>query len=386
MKIEALGLGWMFVLGASACAVTGDETGSAEPQTTMTTMTADELRTAGHARVCTSADDEAHCHARAVVDAAGAVRPNSLPAGYRPADLRSAYAITGSGSAATTIAVVVALGYPRAETDLATYRSTFGLPACIAASGCFRKVNQTGGTTYPAADVGWSEESALDLDMASAICPNCKLLLVEATTASNANLAAAENEAAALGAHVIGNSYGGGESGSTAFEAAYNHPGIAITASAGDSGFGVEFPASSPHVTAVTGTSLSPASTKRGWTETALGPSGCSTTYAKPTWQHDTFCTKRTVVDVAAVGDPNTGVAVFGPTSSTASAWLVFGGTSVSAAIIAGVYGVNGGPVTYGSDPYAHPTGLFDITTGPGAGPGYDLATGMGTPDGTTAF
>ena len=151
----------------------------------------------------------------------------------------------------------------------------------------------------------------------------------------------------------------------TSYESAYNHPGIAITVSSGDGGYGVEFPASSPHVTAVGGTHLVTASNSRGWTETAWSGagSGCSTVYAKPSWQHDTGCSKRTVADVSAVADPNTGVAVYGPTSSRQSGWLVFGGTSVAAPLIAGVYGVNGGAVNYGSDPYANPLALFDVTS-----------------------
>jgi hypothetical protein len=197
---------------------------------------------------------------------------------------------------------------------------------------------------------------------------------------------------------VISNSYGGGESGSTSVEASYNHSGIAVTASSGDNGFGVEFPASSPHVTAVGGTSLRTSTNTRGWTETVWSGagSGCSTTYAKPSWQHDTGCSRRTVADVSAVADPNTGVAVFGPSSSTTSAFLVFGGTSVAAPLVGAVYAVNGGTVNFGSDPYAHTSALFDVTSGSNGScggsylctgkVGYDGPTGLGTPNGTAAF
>jgi subtilase family serine protease len=377
---------------ASACAMSEDAV--------TTTMTDDEIRVADHIRTCDSPSAEVRCHARVLVDKAGTIIPNATPAGLGPTQLRSAYTITSSGSSATTIAIVDAFGYPNAESDLATYRSTFGLPPCTTANGCFRKVNQNGGTTFPATDTGWSQETALDLDMASAICPSCKLLLVEANDATFANLAAAVNRAATMGAHVISNSYGGGESGSTAVEASYNHAGIAITASSGDSGFGVEFPASSPHVIAVGGTSLRTSTSARGWTETVWSGagSGCSTTYAKPSWQHDTGCARRTVADVSAVADPNTGVAVFGPSSATASAFLVFGGTSVAAPLVGGVYGVNGGAVNFGADPYAHTGSLFDVTSGSnsrrGCSPsylctgvaGYDGPTGLGTPNGTAAF
>jgi subtilase family serine protease len=361
-------------------------------------MTADEIAVAPHARVCAAPlPGEASCHARVIVDANGQRAPNATPAGLGPAQLRDAYKITGTGSSSTIIAIVDAYGYPNAESDLAQYRSTFGLPPCTSANGCFRKVDQRGGTNFPRTDIGWAQESALDLDMASAICPSCKLLLVEGDSNSFANLAAAVDEAARLGAHVISNSYGGGEGGASV-EPSYNHAGVAVTVSSGDAGFGVEFPASSPHVTAVGGTSLRVANNARGWSETAWSGagSGCSTVFAKPPWQTDPGCANRTVADVSAVADPNTGVAVFAPTTPKSSSFLVFGGTSVSAPLVGGVYAVNGGSVTFGSDPYSHTSALFDVTSGSNgscggsylctAGVGFDGPTGLGTPNGTNAF
>jgi len=346
----------------------------------------------------------AHCHARIVSDASGhilsvKVPPPAGPSGYSPASLRSAYAITGSGSSSTIVAIVDAYGYTNAEADLGVYRAQFGLPSCTTANGCFKKLNQQGQQgSYPAQNTGWAQESALDLDMASAMCPNCKIYLIEATSATFANLAAAENTAAATGAHAISNSYGGGESGSQTYEPSYNHAGIAITVSSGDSGYGVQFPASSPHVTAVGGTHLVSGGGTRGWTETVWSGagSGCSALYTKPTWQHDSGCSRRTVADVSAVADPATGVAVYGPVNARKSGWLVFGGTSVASPLIAGVYGVNGGSVTYGSDPYNNTSALFDVTSGSNgscggsylctAGPGYDGPSGLGTPNGSSAF
>src|SRR5438105_348058 len=177
----------------------------------------------------------ARCFAHVVTDARGnpmngKLSPNAgSPSGYGPSDLRSAYNITTNGT--TTIAIVDADGYSNAESDLATYRAQYGLPACTTANGCFRKVNQSGVQgNYPRDDTGWSQESALDLDMASAMCPGCKLVLVEASSNSFANLAAAVNTAASIaGVTVISNSYGGGESGSQSYESAYNHPGKAVT-------------------------------------------------------------------------------------------------------------------------------------------------------------
>lgn len=341
----------------------------------------------------------ARCHARVVTTKDGIILVSTTtPSGYGPGDLRDAYKITTNGVKTTIVAAVTAYGYTNAEADLAVYRAHYGWPACTTANGCFKKLNQSGAQgPYPAQNLGWAQEAALDLDMASAMCPACQIWLVEANSATSANLAASVDTAASLGAHAISNSYGSTDNASTkALESHYNHPGIAITASADDDSFGSpEFPAASPHVTAVGGTHLVRNVSARGWAETAIAAGGC-TTYKKPAWQTDTGCTKRTDVDVAAVADPNTGVAVYGPVTGTTSGWMEFGGTSVSAPIIAGVYGVNGGTVTYGSNPYAHPTALFDITSGGGAactpayictaGPGYDGPTGMGTPDGATAF
>jgi len=354
-----------------------------------------------HSSVCPgpASPDSARCHAHIVVDDSGSPLASAGPSGYAPADLRSAYNITATGSTGTIIAIVDAYGYPNAESDLATYRSQFGLPACTTANGCFKKLNQSGVQgSYPRTDTGWSQESALDLDMASAMCPNCKLILVEASSSSFQNLATAVSTAASFGAHVISNSYGGGESGSAAYEPYYNLAGVAVTVSSGDGGYGVEFPASSPHVIAVGGTSLSRSSSSRGWSETAWSGagSGCSTVYAKPNWQTDTGCAMRTVADVSAVADPNNGVAVYGPSNRKNSAWLVFGGTSVAAPLIGGIYGANGGSVSYGSDPYSHISSLYDVTSGSNgscgssylctAGVGYDGPTGLGTPNGITGF
>jgi subtilase family serine protease len=354
-----------------------------------------------HARVCTgpAPEGEARCHAHLVMNDSGQVMAALTPSGYSPSDLRSAYNVTGTGASSTVIAIVDAFGYPNAERDLGTYRSQFGLPACTTANGCFKKVNQRGVQgSYPTTNTGWSQETALDLDMASAMCPGCTLLLVEADSATFQNLATAVNTAAAMGAHAISNSYGGGESGSSSFEPFYNYAGIAVTVSSGDGGFGVEFPASSPHVTAVGGTSLVRSSNSRGWSESAWSGagSGCSAVYAKPTWQTDSGCARRTVADVSAVADPNTGVAVFAPANSSTSAWLVFGGTSVAAPLIAGIYGVNGTAVNHGNDPYRHVSSLNDVTSGSNgscggsylctAVVGYDGPTGLGTPNGIAAF
>jgi subtilase family serine protease len=365
---------------------------------------------------CTTTPAKGHdaCNAivRENVTPAGTLAPAATtPTGYGPTDLRSAYTLTqaaGSGGTGQTVGIVDAFNDPNAAADLTTYRSHYGLPACTTASGCFRKVSQTGSTTaLPATDTGWAQEESLDIDMASAICPNCKILLVEASSATTANLGKSVNEAVALGATVVSNSYGGGESSSDTSSDSlyYHHPGVAITASAGDDGFGVEYPAASQYVTAVGGTSLTKSTNSRGWAETAWSGSGsgCSAVDPRPTWQGSNsniaaVCARRAVADVSAVADPNTGVAVYDSTPNAgASGWLQFGGTSVSAPIIASVYALagNAATVNFGSYPYSHTTSLNAVTSGSNgscgnrlcrAGTGWDGPTGLGTPHNTTGF
>ncbi len=336
---------------------------------------------------------------------AQAAHPDAIPAGvgYGPSNLQSAYALPSStAGSGQTVAIIDAFNDPNAASDLATYRSDAGLPAC--GSGCFSVVNQNGAASPlppSAGTTGWDVEESLDIDMVSAICPLCHIILVEATSPTTQNLGTAVNAAVNLGAKYVSNSYGGSESSSdpstdTSF---YNHPGVAVTASAGDGGFGVEYPAASQFVTAVGGTSLSTASNARGWTETVWNGtgSGCSADDAKPSWQTDTGCARRTVADVSAVADPNTGVAVFDTFSQ--GGWLEVGGTSASSPIIASVFALAGTPAagTYPSSyPYSHTSNLFDVTSGSNGScspaylctgeVGYDGPTGLGTPDGTAAF
>jgi subtilase family serine protease len=356
-----------------------------------------------HERVCPAKTGRvAACHAEVVTNGKGAPAATTAPRGYGPADLRSAYALPSSGGTGQTVAIVDAYDDPTAEADLGVYRSQYGLGACTTANGCFRKVNQSGGTTPPRSNAGWAQEISLDVDMASAVCPGCRILLVEASSAAFTDLAAAVDTAARLGATTISNSYGGPEFSqetSSTYASHYNHPGIPITVSSGDNGYGVEFPAAAPSVTAVGGTSLRRASgTARGWSETAWSGagSGCSAYVAKPSWQTDTGCARRTVADVSAIADPNTGVAVYDSTRyQGASGWMVFGGTSVAAPVIAGVYALAGNQPAP-SYPYAHTSSLFDVTSGSNgscstaylctARVGFDGPTGLGTPNGIGAF
>jgi subtilase family serine protease len=361
-----------------------------------------------HVAVCPRAipDNQARCLAHIVTDSAGrplvqAATRDTTPSGFGAADLQSAYNIATQGSASTIIAIVDAFGYPDAEKDLGVYRAQYGLPACTSKNGCFTKYNQKGRVgKYPPFNLGWAQETSLDLDMASAMCPKCKIILVEGDNQSTKNLGKAVDLAATLGAHVISNSYTGHEKNSTRFEADYDHPGVAITAATGDDGYGLGFPAASEHVIAVGGTHLVKSSNARGWTETVWGGagSGCSHFYPKPKWQTDTGCPRRMAADVSAVADPSTGVAVYGPVNNNGSNWFVLGGTSVATPIIGGVFGNNGGPVNDASSLYSNTSALNDVTSGTN-GPcpgkpayycngevGYDGPTGLGTPNGNTAF
>jgi subtilase family serine protease len=335
----------------------------------------------------------------------GRVRHASAPIGYGPSDLHAAYSLPMSGGTGT-IAIVDAYDDPSAERDLAVYRTQFHLPACTTANGCFRKVGQGGeSSSLPSADPGWAQEISLDLDMASAICPKCKLLLVEATSSSQANLGAAVNTAVRLGAVAVSNSYGGPDASDRTYGRYYHHRGVAITASTGDNGYGVSYPASSKWVTAVGGTRLTRSSrAHRGWAESAWSGSGsgCSS-YNRTTWQKSstTSCNGRAVADVAAVADPATGVAVYDSTPfEQTSGWLTFGGTSAAAPIIAGVYALAGNTssVSDGSYVWAHHSGfaLNDVSSGStgdcstprwcSARRGWDGPTGWGTPSGLGAF
>ena len=333
---------------------------------------------------------------------AGIASP-ATPSGLAPADLVSAYALPSTtAGAGLTVAIVGAYDLPTAEADMAVYRAQFSLPACTAGSGCFRKVDQNGGTAYPSsgAGTGWDSEAELDLDMVSAICPNCSILLVEADDNQIENLGRGVDTAVSMGAIAVSNSYTAAEwPGATSLESRYDHPGVAITAASGDNGYagGVNFPASSPHVVGVGGTTLTADGSTRGWTETvwAATGSGCSTLEAKPFWQTDGACPTRTVADIAAVADPATGIATYDPGHA---GWGVAGGTSVGSPIIAAIFALAGGPAAGSEAPrslYAQRGGLWDVTSGSNgscgsylctAGAGFDGPTGLGTPNGVAAF
>ncbi len=379
------------------------------------------------ADVCSAAVSAgyAHCLAHVRTDAwARERRPlahgSRLPAStlgnggaYDPSYLRSAYDTPSStGGIGQTVAIVDAYDDPYAESNLAYYRSYFGLPACTSASGCFRKVNQSGVTgSYPRGNSGWGEEISLDLDMVSAICPNCHILLVEASSNSLESLGTAVNTAVRLGANVVTNSYGASEYSTESSAAAYyyDHPGVAITAASGDSGYGVEFPAAAPTVTAVGGTTLYQATnsgsrdaTEGAWSEAG---SGCSAYEPQQAWQLALVteytlsgCYKRIVADVSAVANPSTGVWVYD--TYGLRGFAIFGGTSASTQIVGAVYALADNTSTSGtpsSYPYGDRGALNYVHAGSNGSCGtylcdaadsayYNGPTGLGTPNGAAAF
>ncbi len=344
-----------------------------------------------------------------------------------PERLHQAYNLPNETAAGSTqtIAVVDAFDDPTAEADLAVYDKQFGLAPCTTENGCFKKVNQEGNTSpLPKTEGGWATEISIDVQMARAICQSCHILLVEANSEEFSDLGAGVNAAAKAGATEISNSYGGTEEPSfTSLNASdYNHPGILVAASSGDCGYlnklcpsfrvGANFPASSPDVLAVGGTSLTEEAgvwSSSAWEE---GGSGCSTVFNAPLWESAvanfsaTGCgANRAIADISAIGNPNTGVDVYDSTPETPggpTGWGVWGGTSVASPIVAAEFGLAGGSqgVSYpAATLYAHagePADLYDVTTGSdgscgtaticNAAAGFDGPTGLGSPIGLSAF
>lgn len=341
----------------------------------------------------------------------------TTPTGLGPSDLQDAYQIDPAVTVTDrpTVAIVIAYGYSALASDLAVYRAHYGLPECTIASGCLKVVNQSGSTSplpaNPPVSDDWTVETALDIDMVSAGCPKCNIIVVQATDSSDVNMYAAEDAAAALAPNVISNSWGGAEpSDPASAETHFDHPGIAIFTAAGDAGYnnqyspngsGPDYPGTSTHVIAVGATRLVRATNTRGWTETAwsvtgtrdksAGGSACSASIAKPSYQSDSPCTHKATTDISAVGDPTTGVAVY---NAANAGWITVGGTSASAPLIAAIFAATGnGTQTSGAFIAANASKLYDVVSGNNgtcpssklcnAGSGWDGPTGYGTPNAT---
>jgi subtilase family serine protease len=334
---------------------------------------------------------------KAIVRQSSKAQP--FAAGFTPTDVQKAYKLTGLSASGRTVAIVDAYGYPNLESDLATYRSNYGLPACTTANGCFKRMDQNGGSTNPPYDPGWAIEQALDVDAVSAACPDCKILVVQANSNSYSDLGTAVNRAAMqAGVSAISNSYGG--CCGIHDMSAWNHPNIAVVASTGDSGYDTgSYPASDDHVVAVGGTSVTRDGSSRGYHETAWSGagSGCGVN-PKPAWQSkaDTHCSTKASADVSAAADPSLGGLVI-YCGSACGGWAQYGGTSEASPIIGAVYTLSGNTTGYPAKmAYGRKKKfLYDITSGSNgscgvpvctARQGWDGPTGMGTPRGIRAF
>jgi len=325
--------------------------------------------------------------------AAGAKVP--LPKdGLTPADIVSAYKLPATGGKGITIGIVDAYDDPKAESDLKVYRSAFKLPACTTANKCFRKVDHNGGTKYPEPDAAWGGEISLDVQAVSAACPECKILLVEASDATTDGLAKAVKTAVKLGANVVSNSYGGSESAAEekAVGTTYKNAKVPMVVSSGDEGFSAaSSPAVLPSVWSVGGTVLR--RTGKTWSESAwrYGSSACSLVVAKPSFQKDKLCQKRTVADVSLVADGFAVYDTFGLGED--NGWVLMSGTSLSSPLLSAMMGRAGHPSKIADPGYAYRHAKYyqDITTGHNgycvdalcnAAPGYDAPTGIGAPRG----
>jgi subtilase family serine protease len=371
----------------------------------------------------------AQCSAQVEVDDSGSTHGKTLPAvgNFGPVQFHTAYNLpcqvgatvpqsicaTPASFGGQTIAIVDAFDDPTVESDLAVYDSQYGLPVCSRANGCLRVVNQRGGTNLPGSDGGWALEISMDVQISHAVCQTCKILLVEARSASFTDLTDAEDTAAALGATEISNSWGAMEPyvNTTTYDSSFNHPGVAVVAASGDFGATAQFPATSKYVLSAGGTSLFLNSNNTYNHETAWisSGSGCSSQEPANAWQRAlanwnlvTCGSQRGSADVAADADPNTGAAVYDttPYGGTTGGWYQVGGTSLASPLIASVIALAGGTASLSNAqalPYIkfNATNSHDVTTGSNgscgapvcaAGVGYDLPTGLGTPNGVAGF
>jgi Ricin-type beta-trefoil lectin domain/Putative Ig domain len=393
------------------------------------------VATSAKAKAAAKTAAQAAVSARAKGESPKATVSSSGP--LTPADLQAAYGITGASSSdglGVTVAIVDAFYDPSAQSDLATYRSEFGLLTCGAntsspEAGCLNVYNESGtelvGTDpsgappqSPSGD-DWVGETSLDMEMVSAICPNCTIDLIEANSDFMPDLGKAEDTAVSLGAKFVSNSWSNIDyPGESAYDGYFNHPGVAITFASGDFGYAAGYPASSQFVTSVGGTYLDE-NASDAWTSTVWNDngsentddiagataSGCSAGEPQPSWGPDStdstsssLCANRTENDVSAVADAPSGVDIY---SSDCNGYCDAYGTSAATPIIAAVYALAGTPAanTYpASYLYAHPSDLTQVTSGSDGtcessrqylcnaahslSGGYNGPAGLGTPNG----
>jgi len=303
--------------------------------------------------------------------------------GWGPPDIQAAYDLPSSTKGSGEIvAVVDAYDNPNVASDLAKYRAQYGL-----GTASFYKYNQTGQqSNYPAGSTGWGVEIDLDAEMVSASCPLCTIYLIEANSADSSDLQAAEKEAVKLGAHIVSNSWICYGSDNCVDKSDFDAPGVIYLASAGDDGSNKGgAPMAFDSVAAIGGTVLSKNGSQYSEMPWSSSGGGCLTGVKRPKWQHDTFCKYRSANDASAVAS---GVAEYD--SYGEAGWISVGGTSVSAPILAGVFGLAGNPTKQdGGRTFwqkAHHQYLHDICGGSCLSSTYSYAGGWGSPDGIGAF
>jgi subtilase family serine protease len=335
----------------------------------------------------------AHCHAWVTTDSRGNPLASTSPYGLSPETIKSVYNFPTSPTAGSgkTIAIVDAYDDPTAEYDLNVFSSNYGLPACTAANGCFKKVNQNGGSSPPRKDGSWALEISLDVQWAHAIAPGAKILLVEASSNSFSNLLAAEDYAKTQ-AQYVSNSWGASEfSSETSYDSHFSQSGVSFFVSSGDAGLPAEYPSASRNVISVGGTTLkldpnNNLVSETGWSG---GGGGCSA-YETAVSAQSSFSDygqvgcggKRATPDVSLDADPASGVSVYDSTKyGGQSGWFRVGGTSASSPMWAARAAVSGATVnaTY---VYGSSINYADITTGNNGAPcltGFDLCSGRGS-------
>jgi hypothetical protein len=375
-----------------------------------------------HVGACAEGNAKYHCFARVVTKINGhKITNHAAIMGTTAATIQKAYGLTSptTDGAGKTVAIIDAYGYSKLEADLGVYRTAMNLPACTTANGCLKIVNATGGATLPAnppASDDWTVETALDVDMASAACPACKILVIQATQPDD-ELDNAQAVAKSLGATVISNSWGGAEQGGEgSTDAQYFNQGLPIFVAAGDDGYndngeGPDYPGTSGYTIAVGGTSLVTSGGTRGFTETVWGGTGsspysktqitntgaggsaCSLSIAKPSYQPaNTACTKKATADVSALGDPSTGPAIYDSQAASPETpgWIQIGGTSAASPLVAAMVAASGNTGITGKFFYDNAAKFNDVTSGTNgscgtilcvAGTGWDGPTGVGTPN-----
>lgn len=356
--------------------------------------------------VCpTPGPDDFHCNAWVKADSRGKPTVTSAPVGYGPLQFHTAYQVPTTAAAPTTIGVVDAYGNPNLRSDLDVYDQAMGLPAfpncsSTVTTACLQLIKPK---QKLSSDAAWALETDMDVQTVHQMCQNCRIVQVS-TQGSWSALMSGVDQAVQQGANVVSLSLAGAEfSTQTSYDSHFNVPGVAFVVSSGDGGYGPQWPASSPYVTAVGGTTLAlnPDNTRASETVWSKAGSGCSAYEPKPAFQTDTGCATRTVADVAADADPNTGAAVYDTVAVNGkTGWFQEGGTSLSAPLIAGVYALSGNfgsaAAPANSLPYANSGSLYDVLAGSNGtcspiylctgGTGYDGPSGLGTPNGTAAF